>query len=119
MKRRAFLSLLGIVVTLPLTAYTQQQARSTGSAAFQVVPSRRVPTSGTRFARRCANSAGWRARTLFFEFRPPAQEGDPFDELVAELVRLQVDVIVATGTRAVRAAKADDEHDSHCDERGP
>jgi putative ABC transport system substrate-binding protein len=39
------------------------------------------------------------------EFRPPAREGDPFDALAAELVRLKVDVIVATGGRAVRATK--------------
>jgi putative ABC transport system substrate-binding protein len=49
---------------------------------------------------------GWvEGQNILLEFRPPAREGDPFDELAAELVRLPVDVIVATGTRAVRAAR--------------
>jgi putative tryptophan/tyrosine transport system substrate-binding protein len=44
-------------------------------------------------------------QNILLEFRPPAREGDAFDELAADLVRLQVDVIVASGTTGVRAAK--------------
>jgi putative tryptophan/tyrosine transport system substrate-binding protein len=56
--------------------------------------------------RQTLRELGWReGHNVILEFRPPAREGDPYDNLVAELVRLHVDVIVATGTRAVRAAK--------------
>ena len=44
-------------------------------------------------------------KNVLYEFRPPAMEGAPFDELAADLVRLMVDVIVATTGVAVRAAK--------------
>src|SRR5262245_4143498 len=56
--------------------------------------------------RQTLRELGWvEGQNITFEFRPPIREGDAFDELAAELVRLKVDVIVATGTRAVRAAK--------------
>ena len=43
-------------------------------------------------------------QNIILEFRPPAREGDPFENVAADLVRLKVDVIVATSDRAVRAA---------------
>jgi len=56
--------------------------------------------------RQALRALGWvEGQNMTLEFRPPAREGDPFDELAADLVRLKVDVIVATGQRAVRAAK--------------
>jgi putative ABC transport system substrate-binding protein len=44
-------------------------------------------------------------QNIILEFRPPAREGDPFENLAADLVRLKVDVIVATSERAIRAAR--------------
>jgi putative ABC transport system substrate-binding protein len=56
--------------------------------------------------RQTLRELGWvEGQNIALEFRAPAQEGDAFDELAADLVRLQVDVIVATSTRAVRATK--------------
>jgi putative ABC transport system substrate-binding protein len=56
--------------------------------------------------RQTLRELGWvEGQNIILEFRPPAQEGDPYDDLAAELVHLKVDVIVATGTRAVRATK--------------
>jgi putative ABC transport system substrate-binding protein len=56
--------------------------------------------------RQTLRELGWvEGQNIMLEFRPPAREGDPYDELAAELVRLKVDVIVATSTRAVRATK--------------
>jgi putative ABC transport system substrate-binding protein len=43
--------------------------------------------------------------TIEYVFRPPAKEGAGFDDLAADLVRLNVNVIVATGTAAIAAAK--------------
>jgi putative tryptophan/tyrosine transport system substrate-binding protein len=56
--------------------------------------------------RQALRELGWvEGQNIILEFRPPAREGDPYDDLAAELVRLKVDVIVATSTRAVRATK--------------
>jgi putative ABC transport system substrate-binding protein len=44
-------------------------------------------------------------QNILLEFRPPAREGDPFEDLAVDLVRLKVDVIVATAERAIRAAR--------------
>ena len=55
--------------------------------------------------RQTLRELGWvEGKNITLEFRAPAREGDAFDELAADLIRLQVDVIVATGIRAVRAA---------------
>jgi putative ABC transport system substrate-binding protein len=56
--------------------------------------------------RQTLRELGWvEGHNITLEFRPPAREGDAFDALAADLVRLPVDVIVATGTAGVRAAK--------------
>jgi putative tryptophan/tyrosine transport system substrate-binding protein len=44
-------------------------------------------------------------RNVQYEVRAPLQEGGPFDELAADLVRLRVDVIVATANTVVGAAR--------------
>jgi ABC-type uncharacterized transport system substrate-binding protein len=44
-------------------------------------------------------------QNIILQLRLPAQEGDPLDNLAAELVRLKVDVIVAVSDRAIRAAR--------------
>ena len=49
---------------------------------------------------------GWiEGRNVSLEFRTPAREGAAFDDLAADLVRLKVDVIVASGSPAVVAIK--------------
>ncbi len=44
-------------------------------------------------------------RNVQYEIRAPDQEGAPYDALAADLVRLEVDVIVATAAVAIGAAK--------------
>jgi putative ABC transport system substrate-binding protein len=44
-------------------------------------------------------------RNVQYEIRAPLQEGGPFDELAADLVRIRVDVIVATANTVVGAAR--------------
>jgi putative ABC transport system substrate-binding protein len=44
-------------------------------------------------------------RNVRYEIRAPEAEGAPFEEPIAALVRLNVDVIVATGNKAAVAAK--------------
>jgi putative ABC transport system substrate-binding protein len=45
-----------------------------------------------------------KGQNIAFEFRPPLQEGDPFETLAMDLVSRKVDLIVATSNVAVRAA---------------
>lgn len=45
-------------------------------------------------------------KNVRYEIRAPEAEGAPFDEPIAALVRLNVDVIVATGNKAAVAAPA-------------
>jgi len=44
-------------------------------------------------------------QNILLEFRPPAQEGDPFEPLAVDLETDEVDVIVATAERAIRATR--------------
>jgi putative ABC transport system substrate-binding protein len=44
-------------------------------------------------------------KNITFEYRTPGEKSGPFTDLAAELVRLKVDVIVAEGSGAIRAAK--------------
>ncbi len=44
-------------------------------------------------------------RNVQYEYRPPASEGAPLDALAADLVRINVDVIVAAASLAIAAAK--------------
>ena len=44
-------------------------------------------------------------RNVQYEIRAPDKEGAPYDELAADLVRIDVDVIVATASIAIDAAK--------------
>jgi putative tryptophan/tyrosine transport system substrate-binding protein len=105
MKRRAFLSFLGVVAVWPLVAHAQQPAKVYRVGCIPGGPLAPRAHQWDAF-RQALRELSWReGHNIILEFRPPAQESDPFDELVAELVRLQVDVIVATGTRAVRTAK--------------
>jgi putative ABC transport system substrate-binding protein len=105
MKRRAFLSLLGAVAAWPLLTHAQQRAKVYRIGCIPGGPLAPRAHQWDAF-RQTLRELGWReGHNIILEFRPPAREGDPADELAAELVRLQVDVIVATGIRAVRAAK--------------
>jgi ABC-type uncharacterized transport system substrate-binding protein len=107
MKRREFLSLLGIIVTVtwPLVGHAQQAGKVYRIGCIPGGPLAPRAHQWDAF-RQTLRELGWReGHNILLEFRPPAREGDPFDELAAELIRLQVDVIVASSVRAVRAVK--------------
>lgn len=108
MKRREFMTLLGstvAAVTGPISVYAQQPAKAYRIGCIPGGPLAPRVYQWDAF-RQSLRELGWiEGQNVMIEFRSPAREGDPADELAAELVRLQVDVIVATGTRAVRAAK--------------
>jgi putative ABC transport system substrate-binding protein len=105
MRRREFITLLGTsAAAWPMAATAQQ---------------RRLPTIGYLSPNTAANSSqytaafsqrlrelGWiEGRTVAIEYRYAEGRSEPLAELVAEFVRLKVDVIVATATAPVAAAK--------------
>ena len=94
----------------PHPRYPRYTTRRCGTAGGESVPDRLYPQRPPGAAqwdafRQTLRELSWvEGQNITLEFCPPAREGDAFDELAADLVRLQVDVIVATGTAGVRAA---------------
>jgi putative ABC transport system substrate-binding protein len=103
MRRIVILTL--VILAMPLAATAQQTGKvyRIGCIPGGLLAPRAHQWDAFRQALR---ELGWvEGQNIILEFRPPVREGDPYDDLAAELVRLKVDVIVATGTRAVRATK--------------
>jgi len=103
MNRREVLTLLGAAgVAWPVEAWAQQSGRIV-TIGFLTV--------GANFLRRdvlsqSLQALGWvEGKNTVFEFRGAENRPDRLPELVAELVDLKVDVIIAVGTLAPLAAK--------------
>jgi putative tryptophan/tyrosine transport system substrate-binding protein len=106
MQRRQFIALLvGAALAWPLTAHAQQAGRLPtigflGSATL-LVESQRVAAFVQRL-----RQLGWiENRNVAIEYRWAEGRTERFTELAAEFARLKVDLIVASTTPAVIAAK--------------
>src|SRR5262249_33894501 len=106
MQRRQFIALLGgAALAWPLTAHAQQAGRLPtigflGSATL-LVESERVAAFVQRL-----RQLGWiENRNVAIEYRWAEGRTERFTELAAEFARLKVDLIVASTTPAVIAAK--------------
>jgi putative ABC transport system substrate-binding protein len=105
MRRREFIAALGGAAAWPVVARGQQQAKVTRIGFLG--PASASMTAGWIDALR----AGLRDRgylegnNILFEFRWAEGNDDRLPALVAELVRLNVDVLVTFGTPGTRAAK--------------
>jgi putative tryptophan/tyrosine transport system substrate-binding protein len=103
MRRREFIAAIGGAAAWPLAARAQQPARvrrigllSAGSLLLDMRP---VFSAALQ-------ELGWiEGKNIIFELRHVADQPDRLPALVAELLRLDVDVIVAGGTLAPLAAK--------------
>jgi putative tryptophan/tyrosine transport system substrate-binding protein len=105
MRRRDFISALGVAVTWPLTAQAQQGGRlpiiGFLGAASQTVWSDWVSAFVERF-----NQLGWtEGRTVHMEFRWAEGRQDRYSEIAKEFVALNAAVIVTSGG-AVSAVQA-------------
>jgi putative tryptophan/tyrosine transport system substrate-binding protein len=103
MRRREFITLLGgVVASWPIAVGAQQttKLRSLGFfTAGRDSPGLPALLEGLR-------QLGWiEGKTIVIEYRYAENRNDRLAELAAELVRLNVDVIVAAGTLAPLAAK--------------
>ena len=105
MRRREFIMLVGGAAVWPLAAHAQQAAKVYRVGILEPIPA----------AQNAANldslRSGLRAlgyeegRNLLVEYRSADGRAERFTELASELVRLNVDVIVARGTPATRAVQ--------------
>jgi putative ABC transport system substrate-binding protein len=105
--RRHFVLALGVsALAAPVGSFAQQQPARLARIGLLAA------LSASNFASRVESlRAGLRefgyveGKNIVIEFRSAEAEYDRLPELAVELVRLKVDIIVAAGTPAIRAAK--------------
>src|SRR5215831_11596982 len=104
MKRRQFITLLGGAATWPLTARAQQPAKlpTIGFLGANNATFERASTDA--FVQRL-RELGWiENRTVAIEYRWAEGRDERFAEIVAEFIRLKVDVILTYATPSSIAA---------------
>ena len=104
MKRREFITLLGGLAAWPLAARAQQAKLPMIGFLGESTPSGQREWVATFVGR--LRELGWIEGTnVVIEYRWAEGRNERFAAMVAELIRLKVDVIVTQGTPAVLAAK--------------
>jgi putative tryptophan/tyrosine transport system substrate-binding protein len=105
MKRRAFITLLGGTAAWPFAAHAQQTAKlPTIGFLGSTAPSAQSQWTAA-FVQRL-RELGWiEGRTIAIEYRWAEGRFDRSPEIIAEFVRLKVDIIVTHATANVVAAK--------------
>ena len=110
MRRRAFITLFGgAAATWPLAARAQQPAGRVYRVGYLAIPSREQAPHLIKAFEDGMRSLGYRAGdNLVIEYRFADGEMERLPALAADLVRLGVDIIIATGTNpsTVAAMKA-------------
>jgi putative ABC transport system substrate-binding protein len=104
--RRAFITLLGGAAAWPMAVRAQQTAKlpTIGFLGANTASAQREWTDA--FVQRL-RELGWiEGRTVAIEYRWAEARSEYFAEIVAEFVRLKVDVILAGGNAAVAAKQA-------------
>src|SRR5690349_702959 len=101
MRRREVIGLLGGATMWPLASRAQQPSKMPRIGVLW--PN---PPATFEFLRQGLSDFGYvQGRNIEFEFRWAERKLDQLPELAAELVRLQVDVIVTLAPQATLAAK--------------
>ena len=102
--RRSFIALLGSAMMCPASAFTQPQPLSVIGVLVLGTPD---PGPFLKGIREGLAALGYvEARNILLEIRSAEGRASRLPELAAELVRLNVDVIVSFQTPAAMAAKA-------------
>src|SRR5262249_431467 len=104
MRRREFITLLGSLTVWPLAARAQQAKPPTIGFMGESTPEGQRQWVAA-FVQRLGERGWSEGRNVAIEYRWAAGHNERFAEIVADLVRLKVDVIVTQGTPAVLAAK--------------
>jgi ABC-type uncharacterized transport system substrate-binding protein len=106
MRRREFITLLGgAAVAWPLAAWAQQVGKVYRIGLLETIPASQN-TANLDALRKGLRALGYiEGQNLSIEYSSADGIAERFPELAAELVRLQVDLIVTRGTPAAQAAK--------------
>ena len=102
MRRRVFITILGGAAAWPLAVWAQQPGRK--PVIGYLIPANPEPAFGY-FKEGLAKLGYVEGRNIHFEFRSAEGRSERLAGLAAELVRLNVDVLVAAQTPAITAAK--------------
>jgi putative ABC transport system substrate-binding protein len=108
MKRKVliFFCLLPTVLLLTVSLLEAQQTEKVHRIGYLSTRSSSPATPGQEAFRHGLRDLGYiEGKNIVLEYRFAEGERDRLPELAADLVRIQVDAIFATGTRATRAAK--------------
>ncbi len=104
MRRRDVMLLLGsAAATWPLAAPAQQKAYRIG--VLEAIPASRNGANFSAFRKGLQDLGYFEGQNLVIEYRSADGRPERFPELVSELVRLKVDLILARGTPATMAAR--------------
>jgi putative tryptophan/tyrosine transport system substrate-binding protein len=105
MDRRAFLGMLGLLAT-PLAARAQTAGTTSGRIGFLGNADPKTMTSSVEAFRQGLRDVGLiEGQNVSIEYRFAEGQVDRLPALAAALIRLNVDVIVVSGTPAIRAAQ--------------
>src|SRR5829696_2029363 len=106
MRRRTFLALLGYAIgARPLALHAQHGAKVYRIGILEVIPAARNSANLDALREGLRNLGYIEGRNLIIEYRSADGRAERFPDLASELVGLKVDLIVARGTPAARAAK--------------
>jgi putative ABC transport system substrate-binding protein len=105
-KRRKFITLLGGAAAWPLAARAQSPAKVRRLGVLSQGSASAHPTPLFQAFRQSLRELGWvEGQNLTIEWRFSEGSDEPLPRLAAELVRLSIDIIVATPARPALAAK--------------
>ena len=104
MRRREFIAGLG-AVAWPLASVAQQVGRFFRIGILEAIPAERNAANLAALRRGLRDLGYIEGQNLVLEYRSADGRAERFPDLVSELVRLKVDLIVARGTPATNAAK--------------
>src|SRR6516162_2168299 len=105
LKRRQFIALLGGAAAWPLAARAQQ-AGKLRTIGFSGLSTRSAESELVAAFTQRLHELGWiENRTVVIEYRWSEGRAERFVQIAAEFVRLNVDVIVTSGTPQVLATK--------------
>jgi putative ABC transport system substrate-binding protein len=105
MRRREFMTLLGGAAAWPLAARAQQSEKIWRVGVLETTTAERNATNLFALKQALLDLGYVEGRNLAMEYRSADGRAERFEELAAELVRLNIDVILARGTPAILAAK--------------
>ena len=105
MRRREFISLLGGVAAWPVTGLAQRSVGKPVVGFLGATTPTSTPQRTAAFVQRLAELGWVDGQTVTIEYRWAQGQGDRAAQIAEEFVRLNVSVIITSGTPAAAAAK--------------